>query len=699
MHKNLLVANEVTNRYSVLISGEVTQLSKNLAVQFSCLQTIQVHSEIGSTSPNQTPLHLSCIYHFVGFGPPSLNQSIYCTSYLHHLLVGAVSQNAKLILVVESTTTHMVQTAIQFVAQFARRYPLRFEVVPVPADNPLPDSLLLLLKKNLHNLTQLPAPSKASPVLVKRLYEKPRRHNIFISWSKIIIRSFVVFVLLLLVYTVSLQVVLGFALSDYAKTDFGSALKLSAVAQKTSWPLIKASGLSPLFSMMFNYPLPLSLAQNMSDLLSQSYLSIREVNQAATNQSFNSQTLMSQLLHARTAFADFQEKLSTVSSLNSSSSSLQSVKITTKEILSYIGKLVYLGNSYQQIIDGSRPINVLALIKENPSMSSDGGIVKSLKLLQIMSGRISVISEKTPQQIAESIDGLIQSPAGFQDIYEKNIWNFSNHNYSPDFHLSARYAAWFVEKSQNWSPDLVFSLSEGDWQKLTNLNTGTPDTMSDLVYLFRQVENRHILISYQSVSDTLLQHINWSGGVAMPICTSHLPCASSVIYPSVTSTSSEVMAPNYHLETVLLPGGGITHSLNFRLSKALGDEYFWVLVSKNISIKKSFTGSVAWPISVSQPDFQSGISLLGFKIPKLDAITEFQLQFEEKSSVSARFTYLLHFLNQPGSTSRLTSTINFPPSWHSTTYYPPVVARAGELSYNTQSSKPLRLSIDFILNN
>jgi hypothetical protein len=671
--KRQLLSSKVSSPTRILISGETCSLTTSLKDQLQNYSHLQV-THWSSTGHNlQSPINIAAVIHVIGFGPPSLSQTLSATSLLHELLHLAFNQHAKFILAVFNPQTSLAKTAMNLVAQFSKNHPLSYFTLEVGQDE-VDQEAESIIKKIVphHKNFVIVKPKIIYPA--KSLPTKPKNMRTLLTVSAVL------FIVLSLIALTVGQIFLHISQKSLAEENYTAFAKYLDFSGKLTPHLTL---LSPLFhpkiinSAKELYQVSTSLDSSLNSLLS---FSAPTDSNLITN-------LIPQINLLSEKIGLIQSQITSpllLTSLSNSQSLLQKVRV----LIPYLN--LVLGNSQPQV--------TMVVVLDSTHPTPVGGEISSLVVFTIDKGQIQDVKNFTFSQLVQAAPGKLDPTLLDAE---------------PEFKHVATLLSQLLLKTYQLQPSLVIGVTQEALSQLfPNLEsvdsilkflsqTGPISRRDLLSKSYQLLEGHQISLTHPSIPE--LDLMGWSGELSLPQCRTKLSCVQ-VFFDSrlgpATPESETVSLPTTQLTDIHLSDKSLLGKIILSLYTPPHSSYLLqIFTSRQAKMSQVLVDGITQNLQSSTSAYNRQLTRIITPIKNSDSNSraiDVTISFTQDLSVSSeKFHFQIDLPAQPGIKRQETTQVVYPQNWTSLLYQKPSVALPGQLRYNTQSQKSLNFDIDF----
>ncbi|MDO8488360.1 MAG: DUF4012 domain-containing protein [bacterium] len=402
----------------------------------------------------------------------------------------------------------------------------------------------------------------------------------------------------------------------------------------------------------------------------------------------------------------------------------------------------------------------LVLLQDNTELRPTGGFVSGIALVSMENGHITSVQFLSSAEADSQLNGQVLPPTDLRQATGETNWYLRDSNWDANFPTSAARAAWFVEKELDQKIDGVMTVNlstlgkwlqvvgpvtladfEGqitatNWMekylgqiKADSATEFTPrlaeavyDRVSQLppvklaalmrVFILA-LETRQVQIWPLSYTANALSISGWSGELSRPSCSSPYPCVNDFVYQADANVGINKVDPYIGRQlqvNIKVKPKDITTSYtliyNHRgqgSSWPMGEYKDYVrmyvpIAAEQLQIKLD---SQALPPDKLSEKTVGELREVGFMVMLPPGQTrQIEMTWRLPAPSGPRWHYQLELPNQPGlEPYPVQATITYPGSWWSqagSSFGPPQFATMGQIRYNSQITRPLRINIDWV---
>lgn len=391
-----------------------------------------------------------------------------------------------------------------------------------------------------------------------------------------------------------------------------------------------------------------------------------------------------------------------------------------------------------------KKITYLVLLQDHTEIRPTGGLLDSFLLATVENGQLLDVQGYTTSFSDSQLHGIVEPPLLYKQITGASQWYLHDSNWDPDFPLSAQRAAWFINKEYSRQPDAVISVNSTlltyllpHQNYLSNyLSQVKPSGSGSISYLlktvqdyiseipaftlqeqqqtsqviFSQLSTGQIALSPQSFLAPSLSVLGWNGGLANPPC-SGSACFADYFYAVDTNLGGNKsdVSINRHQEISLKFSPAVisaSYRLTYQNSPLTSGwpagnhkNFLRLYLPSQITVDQLLVNGQ--PVQNTQYSlyFDHGFTVLGVLVETPPQKTSLIELLAHQQLPQTSFRYQLVMPHQPGLLSLpVDISFSYPSDWQVTSYQTPSVASAGSLRYNTSSSAPQVINLDFTLN-
>lgn len=467
----------------VIINSTSSPLSQQVYHQLLSLPKYQVNYVRQPSHISELP-HVSLFIYFVDFGVSSIGKTLSFTSALYQYLEMANRSSARFVLVLPEDPSHLKQTSLTLVQQFAKSFQLRYQIVEVnPRIDPVQNAQKIIRSFRPGYI----APSTSSVVPQRPAYRinPPSLPHLSVKLPKIKIQFkllrywrllLILFCLPIFIWVSQLLLIRFYFMCSLRHLDRSSLISASKCVSWTSnisrlylYQTRIIPGLNS-FSSSLGYP-----PQPAADALKHLSDTIKTLSKVAQyysdTYSYFSHSSESGTLPENTDLAVALSSLS--ESLSYLQSDLKPLYISAPKLRSQLNeyaarldiarrllsKLQVINQDLPRLLSFSASSTYLILVQDSASPRPSGGKIISLVLVNVAEGRITH-TQSFPVELADSqFRGQADPPPDFRKITGADSWLLRDVNWEPDFSNVARQAVWFINKELAVTPDVVIALN------------------------------------------------------------------------------------------------------------------------------------------------------------------------------------------------------------------------------------------------
>jgi len=637
----------------------------NLPIAEEVTKQLSAHSHISVISDDSQSFDY--LIHFAGLDSPSLAETIFHTSSLHHFLDSASAHQAKFILVIPAIPSPLRTAAITLVTQFSKNFPLKFQIIEVDSELPISDSAGIIIKSFVHGHTSPHSPLVAPVQSIPISEVQPIRHYKISRFFLLPFLPYLVFLIQLPFLFLSNYCSLTSFTAHRFRPAFICAQIFRPLAQLTSFATQWLPGAKYVF-------IPTGLVPQTFSSFSQNYL---ETLTAINKISLTSPNQISVLIPAtEESLAYFQLDLRQL--YTKDAHPWKYIAIFAQEMNSLrigLDHLQQISSDLPKFFPSSQKLTYLFLVQ-----NTDKSFLATWD-----QGKFLDLKPYSASEIDSRLRGQITPPALFTQATGETQWFFRDITWDADFSVTAQKAAWFYDKSLGITPDVVVSIPE----KMSTNFSKNPD---NYLLLIESFENRQLFISPISFSSPALYATGWSGNLILPSCRSSLPCVSQYLYPLDTATID--IKKSQLIADISIQSIKFSYKIEYQGSSSKSKNFARVYLPPGVLIDTVKVGESLLPATSYSVSPDHGLILLAFPLEVPNSLTiNYHLML---SNLSNQLHFQLDFQNQPNRPFMpLSFSINYPPTWFVTSYQAPDVASPGLLRYNSLVDRPLRFDVDF----
>lgn len=164
-----------------------------------------------------------------------------------------------------------------------------------------------------------------------------------------------------------------------------------------------------------------------------------------------------------------------------------------QEVLQLFASVRKLAFSLPDVLGGEEPREYLVLLQNNMELRPTGGFIGSFALVRFEKGRLVDSQIYDVYSADGQLKGYVRPPEPISTYLGEESWFLRDSNWDPDFEVTARRAAWFLDKSMDRQVDGVVAVNLNLIAEVLNVIGPV-----DLIDFGDQISTKNIFTKLQS---------------------------------------------------------------------------------------------------------------------------------------------------------------------------------------------------------